>query len=122
MLKKEFEDRTHIYVSQSEYDGIELLYLECPSLGKDEFCRDYHLHSGSLIIKDLITTLKTFDNELDCYNKCINKALLVVSEAIKSKDAKEMNDKLLYLLNILLKAQKCIILCFFFGFLDRVGS
>lgn len=49
MLKKEFEERTKISVSEAEFNGINALYMACgDDIDKDEFCKLYMTFDGRL--------------------------------------------------------------------------
>ena len=49
MLKKEFEERTKLSVSEAEFNGINALYMACgDDIDKDEFCKLYMTFDGRL--------------------------------------------------------------------------
>lgn len=49
MLKKEFEERTKLSVSEAEFNGINALYMACgEDIDKDEFCKLYMTFDGRL--------------------------------------------------------------------------
>ncbi len=49
MLKKEFEERTKLSVSEAEFNGINALYMACgDGIDKDEFCKLYMDFDGRL--------------------------------------------------------------------------
>ncbi len=59
MTKQEFFERTGIELTDEQYKGVEMMYLEAgEKVDKDEFCKDYKKHKDSIL-------LNTFYNQAD---------------------------------------------------------
>lgn len=53
MTKQEFINRTGIDPTDEQFAKIHSIYMECPTIDKDEFCRDWTKHKDSSIIDSL---------------------------------------------------------------------
>lgn len=53
MTKQEFINRTGIDPTDEQFGKIHSIYMECPTIDKDEFCRDWAKHKDSSIIDSL---------------------------------------------------------------------
>ena len=53
MTKQEFIDRTGITPTDEQFIRIHSVYMESPTLSKDDFCKDWKKHSDSVIIDSL---------------------------------------------------------------------
>lgn len=53
MTKNEFIERTGITPTDEQFARIHSIYMECPTINKDEFCHDWAKHQGSSIIDGL---------------------------------------------------------------------
>jgi hypothetical protein len=53
MTKQEFINRTGIDPTDEQFVKIHSIYMECPTIDKDEFCRDWAKHKDSSIIDSL---------------------------------------------------------------------
>lgn len=50
MQKQEFTQRTKIELTDEEYKGVELMYLEAGNMDKDVFCQDFKDHKDSKLL------------------------------------------------------------------------
>ena len=50
MQKQEFTQRTKIELTDEEYEGVELMYLEAGNMDKDVFCQDFKDHKDSKLL------------------------------------------------------------------------
>ena len=57
MTLKEFTDRTGLTPTAQEFDFVNELYMECPTLDKDEFCHEFKKHGMSRIIPQLMDSI-----------------------------------------------------------------
>lgn len=53
MTKQEFTNRTGITPTDEQFVRSHSIYMECPTIDKDEFCRDWKKHEDSSIIDSL---------------------------------------------------------------------
>lgn len=53
MTKQEFTNRTGITPTDEQFVRIHSIYMECPTIDKDEFCSDWKKHEDSSIIDSL---------------------------------------------------------------------
>lgn len=71
MTQQEFIDRTGLHPTEDKFEAINEIYMLCPTLDKDEFCRDYKAHGNSLIIYDLMDAIecktKAHENVFNAY-------------------------------------------------------
>ena len=59
MTQKEFEDRTGLTPTTEEFSFINDLYMECPTLDKNEFCKEFKMHGASSIITELWASIRS---------------------------------------------------------------
>lgn len=69
MQKIEFEQRTGINLTDDEYKNIEMMYLECGNIDKDDFCKDYKKHKDSVMIDIFFHQSQNQKEKLSRYNK-----------------------------------------------------
>lgn len=79
MTQKEFEDRTGIKVSASDYSNIETMYMMAGNMDKDVFCKEYKNHKDSLLLQELFKKIKTIRGQ---YEERINE----IEDLHKQKD------------------------------------
>ena len=65
MQKQEFTQRTKIELTDEEFKGVELMYLEAGNMDKDEFCKDYKKHHESTLLATYFRQSENLKNKLD---------------------------------------------------------
>ncbi len=69
MQKIEFEQRTGINLTDDEYKDVEMMYLECGNIDKDDFCKDYKKHKDSVMIGIFFRQSQNQKEKLSRYSK-----------------------------------------------------
>ena len=82
MTQKEFNERTGLTPTIEEFNNIHKVYMACPTLDKDEFCREYKKHGMSRIIDQLMDALDASKGAYD----------IVFNDYIEVKDKKCRED------------------------------
>lgn len=65
MTQKEFTERTGLTPTAEEFATIHRIYMACPSLDKDEFCRDYKKHGNSRIVEEMLDAVIVEERKAD---------------------------------------------------------
>ena len=65
MQKQEFTQRTKIELTDEEFKGVELMYLEAGNMDKDEFCKDYKKHHESILLATYFRQAENLKDKLD---------------------------------------------------------
>ena len=89
MQKQEFTQRTKIELTDEEFKGVELMYLEAGNMDKDEFCKDYKKHKDSTLLATFYRQSNNLKEKLDVMREersQIVDFLLNISERYPDKD------------------------------------
>ena len=65
MQKQEFTQRTKIELTDEEFKGVELMYLEAGNMDKDEFCKDYKEHHDSTLLDTFFRQAEKLKDKLE---------------------------------------------------------
>lgn len=87
MLQSEFEERVGYRVTPEQYVDIEKMYLYCPNIDKDTFCKEYQKPGRTKVTLGMVQYCQTVEKQLnDAYeigkrhNKVMKDQLLMFVE------------------------------------------
>jgi hypothetical protein len=84
MTQTEFENRTGIQVSASEFDQIHEIYMNCGDMDKDMFCKEYKKVMGNPIVNALSFNVSHAQSKVDTLiRKEKNMAMFLADQAEK---------------------------------------
>lgn len=69
MNEQEFQQRTGIDLTDEQYSKVEDIYMLCDNIDKDEFCKDYRIHGGSLLLDIFTNQVKAKNEQLTAFRK-----------------------------------------------------
>lgn len=88
MTKQEFIDRTGITPTDEQFVRINSIYMECPTIDKDEFCSDWTKHQDSSIVDSLHVAAVNHDLLIDLLKRERSKMInLMLKEACATYSA-----------------------------------
>lgn len=89
MNKQEFEERTGYSIFDDLFKEIESMYLEAgEDIDKDTFCKDFKLHSDSVLLYRYYQQSKELKTKLDTFRtQRLETARLLIKEAAESGSA-----------------------------------
>ncbi len=99
MLKSEFIDRTHIQVTDEEFDHINFMYMESgQGMDKDKFCSDWLKHKDSLLLNEFYKQTNRLKDKMDEAREVVSRLTEFIVDQAEATSSPAMREKAIELL------------------------